>query len=77
MPAPPSLSQTARGVADTDFAGDGMAPQTAMAMALVAAAGPIGLVMTNAASAQQRGQVVAGAATAKVLVRILATPPAL
>lgn len=70
-----SLSRTACGVADTDFASDGMAPQAAMAMTYVAAAGSTALVMSNAASAQQRGQVMAAAALSKVLVLILAAPP--
>jgi len=69
---PASLSRVARGVADTDFVDNGMAPQTAMAMTYVAAANSIGMVMSNAASAQQRGQVVAGAALSKVIVLILA-----
>ncbi len=67
-----SLSKVARAVADTDFVDDGMAPQTAMAMTYVATANSVALVMSNAASAQQRGQVIAGAALSKVIVQILA-----
>ncbi len=69
---PATLPSVARAVADTDFIDDGMAPQSAMAMTYVSAANSIGLVMSNAASAQQRGQVVAAAALSKVLALIIA-----
>jgi hypothetical protein len=47
------------------------APAMAMGMTYVAMADSIALVMENAAAAQQRGQVLAAAAVAQVLVMIL------
>jgi hypothetical protein len=49
----------------------GLAPSIAMGVTYVSMADSLGLVMTNAAANQQRGQVVAGAATAQVLALII------
>ncbi len=54
----------------------GEAPSLAMAMTYVAMAGTVGLAMENAVAAQQRGQVVAGAATVLVLAKIIAAAAA-
>ena len=48
------------------------APGVAMGMTYVANADSIGLVMENAAAAQQRGQVVAGVATTITVAMIIA-----
>ena len=48
------------------------APAAAMAFTYLASAGSIGLAMENAVAAQQRGQVVAGAATTQVVAMIIA-----
>jgi hypothetical protein len=50
----------------------GQAPALAMGLTYVAMADSIALVMSNAAAAQQRGQVLGGAALAQVLVLIIA-----
>jgi hypothetical protein len=49
-----------------------MSPPLAMGMTYVAMAGSISLAMENAVAAEQRGQVIGGAATAQVLTVILA-----
>jgi hypothetical protein len=69
---PNTLTTTARGVADVHMLDQGAAPEQAMAMTYVANANSIALVMSNAAMAQQRGQVLAAAALSKVLVLIIA-----
>ena len=48
------------------------APGVAMGMTYVANADSLGLVMENAAAAQQRGQVVAGVATTITVAMIIA-----
>lgn len=50
----------------------GEAPAAAMAMTYVAMADSIALAMQNAVSAQQRGQLIAGAATTQVVAMIIA-----
>ncbi|MBC7907903.1 MAG: RebB family R body protein [Rhodospirillaceae bacterium] len=50
----------------------GLAPSMAMSMCYVAMADSMGIAMGNAVSNQQRGQVLAGAALAKVLTLIIA-----
>nr|WP_197334486.1 RebB family R body protein [Ralstonia syzygii] len=47
------------------------APALAMAMTYLAMADSLGLAMGNAVANQQRGQVIAGAATARVLALII------
>lgn len=49
-----------------------MSPALAMGMTYVAMAGSISLAMENAVAAEQRGQVIGEAATARVLGMILA-----
>lgn len=60
------------GIANGYVMDAGAAPSQAMAMTYLSSADAFSLMMSNAASAQQRGQVMAGAALAKVLVLILA-----
>jgi hypothetical protein len=50
----------------------GQSPAIAMGMTYVAMAHSIGLVMENAMTSQQRGQVLADAALAQVLAMIIA-----
>ncbi|WP_242095865.1 MULTISPECIES: RebB family R body protein [unclassified Sphingomonas] len=55
-----------------DFLSVADAPAIAMGMVYVAGADSIGLAMANAVAAQQRGQVLGGAALAQILVLIVA-----
>lgn len=71
MNAAQSLQLIARGVADSALINVGPSPQQAMGMTYLANANSIAMVMSNAASAQQRGQVIGAAALAKVIARIL------
>ncbi len=50
----------------------GEAPAAAMAMTYLAMGDSIALAMQNAVSAQQRGQLIAGAATTQVVAMIIA-----
>jgi hypothetical protein len=66
-----SVALIARGVGDVEVINAGASPQQAMGMTYLANANSIALVMNNAASAQQRGQVIGAAALSKVIARIL------
>jgi hypothetical protein len=50
----------------------GMSPAVSMGMVYIAMANSLSLAMENAVATQQRGQVVAGAATTQVLTLIIA-----
>jgi len=67
-----NLAVISQSVADTDLVCVGSAPQQAMSMTYLASANSMALVMSNAASTQQRGQVLAAACLSKVLALIIA-----
>jgi len=71
MPPDPGMALIARGVGDVEMINAGAAPQQAMGMTYLANANSIALVMSNAAFAQQRGQLIGATALSKVVVRIL------
>jgi hypothetical protein len=59
-------------VANANALDVGLAPSVAMGMTYVSMADSMGLAMANAVANQQRGQVVADAATVQVLALIIA-----